>query len=240
MRAFSPASSTLADLRTAWAEPIMDRELHRGQTPLAAGVPAAQARAWCVFVHGRGQSPELMVGEVVSRLAAPHTHVLLPRAENNSWYGQPAIRPLKENEAELDMALDALERDLDALVASGAEPGRILLAGFSQGACLVSEFVLRRPRALGAVAILTGCRLGTAEDVRPVPRLAGLPVYLACGNRDGWIPIANFFETALAFAQAGAAVRADVFPDRAHSVSDAEIAGLSAMARTLEAGEVPA
>lgn len=214
----------------------MGLELHKGQTPLAAGVQVAEATAWCVFVHGRGQSPELMVGDVIARMTAPHTHVLLPRAEKNSWYSQPAIRPLAENEAELGMALDALDRDIDGLVAAGADPGRILLAGFSQGACLVSEFVLRRPRRLGAVAILTGCRLGTAGDLRPVRPLAGLPVYLACGDQDGWIPIGHFFETALAFAQAGASVRADVFPGREHAVSDAEVAVISAMARTLEAG----
>ncbi len=48
--------------------------------PMRLGPRAPAARAVCVLVHGRGQSPEEMQSHVLARLAAPAVAFMLPRA----------------------------------------------------------------------------------------------------------------------------------------------------------------
>ena len=88
-----------------------------------------QARAICVFVHGRGQSPEEMQSHVLTRLDAPDVAFVLPRAESGSWYDARAIDPLTAGtRTALQAALDQLAGDVaEARAAFGALP--LLLAG---------------------------------------------------------------------------------------------------------------
>ena len=101
-------------------------------------VDRLQVDAICVFVHGRGQSPEEMQSHVLARLDAPDVAFVLPRAESGSWYDARAIDPLTAGtRTALQAALDQLAGDVaEARAAFGELP--LLLAGFSQGACLAS------------------------------------------------------------------------------------------------------
>lgn len=193
------------------------------------GARGEGVKALCVFVHGRGQSPEEMEETVVSRLEAPDVAFLLPRAPRGAWYDARAVDPLT------DAARGQLDEAVSLLAAAIAElradyPGLpLLLGGFSQGACLSLEYCWRgidRPEALAA---LTGCRVGAASDVRPAALPSRLPVYLSGGDADPWIPVSAFAEAALGLGSAGAILRADVFPGRGHEVCMAEIAMLDGM-----------
>ena len=130
---------------------------------------------------------------------------------------------------------------LDALIAQirAARPDcPILLAGFSQGACLAVDYLLERGPVVTAAAILTGCRVGQATDRRPLERLDRLPVYATNGDIDPWIPVAAFHAMLAELTQAGARVRSDLFPGRPHAVAQTEIATLSAMLCDLAAGRM--
>jgi phospholipase/carboxylesterase len=76
-------------------------------------------------------------------------------------------------------------------------------------------------------------------DDRAAALPSGLPVYLSAGSADPWIPVAAFAEAAAALGQAEARLRCDVFPGRAHEVSDAEIAMLDSVLTDLAAGHAP-
>ncbi len=64
-------------------------------------------------------------------------------------------------------------------------------------------------------------------------------MYLSAGDADPWIPVTAFAETAADLAAQGVALRADVFPGRAHEVCPAERAMLSAILADLSQGQPP-
>jgi phospholipase/carboxylesterase len=210
--------------------------METGALHLGAG---QRARAVCVLVHGRGQSPEEMQSHILGRLAAPGVAFVLPRAPLGSWYGARAIDPLTaDTRSALAAALDHLGGDIAA--ARAAHPDLpLLLAGFSQGACLSMEYGFAGRTAPDALVALTGCRVGVPADDRPSALPALLPVYLTGSDADPWIPVTAFAEAALELGQARARLRADLFPDRGHEVSDSEIAMLAAILADLVSGNSP-
>ena len=203
---------------------------------LRIGPAADSAQAVCVFVHGRGQTPEMMQAHVLSRLSLPDVAFILPRAASGSWYQARAIDALSPATArELGASLEAI-RQIMEIVPQGKP---LMLAGFSQGACLVIEYSLKFGPKMNGLASLTGCRVGVATDARPLSDLAGLPVYLSGSDRDPWIPATAFGEAAADLATAKARLRSDVFPGRSHEVSNDEIAVLDNMIKALVKGVEP-
>lgn len=207
--------------------------------PLRLGPTGPAAKALCVFVHGRGQTPEDMEAHVVARLGVDDIAFVLPRAPKGAWYQARAVDPLTPvARAELATALDHLAAAVAA--ARAAYPGLpLLLAGFSQGACLAIEYVSAGLPAPDALAALTGCRVGVAADGRPEAAPRGLPVYLSGADADPWIPAAAAGDAIGSLGGQGTVVRADLFPGRPHEVSDAEIAMLRGMLGDLAAGRSP-
>lgn len=208
-----------------------------GTGPLRLGAKGAGAKAVCVFVHGRGQSPEEMQSHVLARLAVPHMAFVLPRAPSGAWYTAKAVDPLTtQTRAELCDALDIVG---SAMIGARAElPGRpLLLAGFSQGACLSLEYCFSGQPQPDALAAFTGCRVGDAADRRSSALQKGLPVYLSGSDADPWIPVTAFADAALALGQCGAALRTDLWPGRPHEVSDGEIAMMQSICDELTSGK---
>lgn len=201
---------------------------------LHTGARVDQARVTCVFLHGRGQSPEAMVDHVVRHLPLDGVAWLLPRAPGGSWYAARAVDPLTEaTRAELGAALDGVRDVIDQTRRQTARP--LVLAGFSQGACLALEHAFTGQSPADAVLAFTGCRVGAASDDRPRALPAGLPVYLSGGDADPWIPVPAFAEAAAALGTAGAALRADIFPGRPHEVAPAERGMLASVLAALAA-----
>jgi len=206
--------------------------------PLQHGVAPGKARVTCVFLHGRGQSPEEMVEHVIRHLPVEASFVL-PGAAGRSWYAARAIDPLTEvTRAELAAARAQVVGLLAEVRAASNVP--VVLAGFSQGACLSLEVACAGQGGAEAVVAFTGCRVGRPEDARPTALPRDLPVYLSGGDADPWIPVAAFAEAVADLGRQGAALRADLFPGRGHEVSAAERAMLTSVLSDLAAGRRPA
>ncbi len=190
--------------------------------------PRGPVRAVCLLVHGRGQMPADMVRMVVDHVRLDGVRWVLPVAEGKSWYKAKAVDPLSpETRASLAEGLAAF----DALVAAerAAHPGvPVVAAGFSQGACMVAEWVLRGA-AVDALGVFTGCRVGAFETGEPARGLGGLPVYASCGDADSWIPLEAFMGMCGVFGAAGGRIRADVLPGRPHDICPAEVAEFARM-----------
>ncbi len=203
----------------------MDDNPHLAAPAVRAGAPLDAAGAVVVLAHGRGHGAGEML-DLVRRLALEDVAYLIPLAAGRSWYPQRFIEPTAANEPWLGFALDAYEATVQGALAAGVAPERIVVAGFSQGACLTAEFVARRPRRLGGVALLTGGLIGTdAELTTPGPGLQGVPVFVATSRLDTWVPIARVEETVRAFAAAGAEVTVSVTDDPEHHVDDDAVEG---------------
>ena len=204
---------------------------------LHLGADLARAKAVCVFVHGRGQSPEEMADHVIRHLPQDMAYVL-PRAEGGAWYAARAVDPLTDDTAsELEASLAQLRSVITSARAASSAP--LVLAGFSQGACLSLELACSGLASPDTVVAFTGCRVGTPADNRPRALSRGLPVYLTGGDADPWIPVTAFAEAVADLGSQGAALRADLFPGRGHEVSAAERAMLAAILTDLASGHLP-
>lgn len=199
-------------------------------TPLLLGAAPEEALVHCVFIHGRTQSPEDMQEQVISRLATAGVAYVLPRAAGHSWYSARATDALTDaTRQQLAQSIDHIRDLVTGLSRGGVHPKPLVLGGFSQGACLAMEYAMRHGPWSGAMVNLTGCRVGTPRCAQPFADLDGLPVYLTGSDKDSWIPADAMANAAEALARARARLRCDVVPDRAHEVSDHEIAAFDAM-----------
>ena len=196
-----------------------------GGARMLTGAPVDQARVAAVLVHGRGQDERVML-DVIRRLALDDVAYALPTALGQTWYPNRYFEPLAAIEPHLSWSLDAIEAAIDALRNAGIQDQRIVLGGFSQGACLAAQLAATRPRRFAGVAVLTGSLLGPRSD-RPTPSgVEGLPFYISSSRHDTWVRLDDVEATAEAFAAAGANVTLEVLDDREHLVSDRAVAGL--------------
>lgn len=208
--------------------------------PVQFGARPGDAKVLCVFVHGRTQSPEDMIEQVVGRLSASDVAFALPRAEGNSWYAARATDPLTDmTRLQLDASLDYLNDVISDLRLAAGEGKPLLLGGFSQGACLSMEYAMKFGAWNGAMVNLTGCRVGRHSDQRPFSDLDNMPVYLTGSDDDPWIPVQAFAEASEAFGKARAKLRCELFPGRTHQASAMEVAALDAMLSDLARGDQP-
>src|SRR5690606_796333 len=134
---------------------------------LRRGASGSGAKALCVLVHGRGQSPEDMESHILARLRLEDVAIFLPRAPRGAWYDAKAIDPLTDSTRnQLGNALAQLGAEIAGLRREA--PGvPLLLAGFSQGACLSVEYACLGSNPPEALVALTGCRVGTEQCARP-------------------------------------------------------------------------
>ncbi|MDB5325445.1 MAG: hypothetical protein JWM57_1014, partial [Phycisphaerales bacterium] len=138
---------------------------HAGQRVLTAGPSPETAAATIVLIHGRGASADGMLS-IVDALGVPNVAAVAPQAAGGTWYPHSFLRPMELNQPYLDSALAKVESVVAYLIARGVASEKIALLGFSQGACLTSEFVARHPRRYGAVMVLTGGLIGPPETSR--------------------------------------------------------------------------
>jgi phospholipase/carboxylesterase len=181
----------------------------------------------CVLVHGRGQDAEAML-DVVERLNLGDVAYLLPVAAGRSWYPGRYFDPVRENEPHVSWAVEACEVALARARAGGVPEQRIVLGGFSQGACVVTELLARGTRRVAGAAILAGSLPGRPADRTPAP-LVGLQMFFALSRYDEWIELADARATAEAFERAGAVVTFETYDDRAHHINDRAVDGLRAL-----------
>lgn len=184
------------------------------------GPAPEEARAVCVLLHGRGRSPEDVLG-LAERMALEDVAWVAPAAADGSWWPGSFLAPFAENEPWLSSALGAV----DALVHTLGDLSRVVLGGFSQGACLAAEYALRHPAGYGGLLLYTGGFCGPQGTAAPqVDAFEATPVYLGTSDPDDWVPVWRVRETAAAFTALGASVTLDVFEGMDHLVNDAEIA----------------
>ena len=135
-----------------------------------------------VLLHGRGRTPEEMIG-LADRLSLDSCRWVVPAAATGSWYPHRFMEPLDLNEPSLSRAIDDCDRAVDDASEQGRIPSaRIVVIGFSQGACLAAEYALRHPGRCGALVMFTGGLIGP-QGVAACP--AGDNAWRTAGIVDG-------------------------------------------------------
>jgi predicted esterase len=101
---------------------------------------------------------------------------------------------------------------------------RVVLLGFSQGACLTLEFAARNARRYGGVIGLSGGLIGPDGTPGDYPGdFQRTPVFLGCSDVDPYIRKERVIETGQVFQRMGADVTVRLYPGMAHTVSPDEI-----------------
>jgi phospholipase/carboxylesterase len=134
-------------------------------------------------------------------------------------------RDVPEGLAESRAALLSL---LDALEAEGVPSSRVVLGGFSQGAMLATDVVLRSPRAFAGLVILSGTLLCEDEWLPLMAARKGLPVYMSHGEQDPLLPFSAAERLKDELVRAGAAVKFRAFRG-GHEIPSPVLSDVSSM-----------
>lgn len=195
---------------------------HGGQPVMRAGAPLERARAVAIMVHGRGAGPANIL-DLIPAIGHPDVAYLAPAASAGTWYPKSFMAPTADNEPGISSGISVVHALIDEVMAAGISPERIMLLGFSQGACLTSTAAHRRPDRYGGVVLFSGGLIGppgTKWDIGGSFR--STPVFFGCSDIDAHVPESRVRESAAVFERMGADVTTRIYPGMGHLVNDDE------------------
>jgi predicted esterase len=197
---------------------------HADQPILAAGAPLGTAPVVAILIHGRGAGPENIL-DLVPALARPDVTYLAPAAANRTWYPYSFMSEVEKNEPYLSSALSVLAALVTQVEDAGIARNRIVIGGFSQGACLTTEFAIRHASRFGGILAFSGGAIGPPGVTwNESGRFDGTPIFFGCSDVDAHIPEARVRESADVCARMAAKVTTRIYPGMGHLVNDDEIA----------------
>jgi phospholipase/carboxylesterase len=201
----------------------MSNDPHGDGPVRRTGKPLEAASGAVILLHGRGGSADDILS-LANELYLPDLAYLAPQAAANTWYPNSFLAPVAQNEPWRTSALRKIETTLRMVNDAGIPSERIVIGGFSQGACLATEFVATHPRRFAGLIVFTGGLLGPAgADLTHEGDLYGTPAFFGSGDPDPHVPWQRVQQSAEILAGMGAVVTARRYPNRAHAVSMEEI-----------------
>ncbi len=186
-----------------------------------------------VMLHGRGATAEDILS-LAGEIDPGGFAYLAPQAEGNQWYPNRFMEPIESNEPWLSRSLGVIEEVLEMTGRHAIPLEKVILLGFSQGACLALEYAARHARRYGGLAGLSGGLIGPDSTPRDYPgSFYGAPAFLGCSDVDPHIPVARVRLTAEVLERMGAAVEVSIYPGMGHLVNADELQHVRAMAEAL-------
>jgi phospholipase/carboxylesterase len=213
-------------------------QLHQGQPIFTAGAPLHQARAAMIMIHGRGATAEDILS-LAHEFDAEGFAYLAPQAANNTWYPYRFLEPVERNEPWLSSALQVIDELIAYVMASGIPTERIVLLGFSQGACLTLEYAARHAQRYGGIVGLSGGLIGPEIiPQRYAGSFAGTPIFLGCSDIDPHIPLDRVQHSTQVVRQLGGAVTERIYPNMDHTINQDEIDFITHLVQHVAPGAV--
>ncbi|MEQ9091751.1 MAG: dienelactone hydrolase family protein [Balneola sp.] len=197
---------------------------HQNQKTVFWGVEPDDAKFAMIMIHGRGASAESIIGLSNEFETKGKVAFLAPQASGFTWYPYSFLAPTEKNQPGLNSGLQAISDLVDQIEKKGIPKENIFLLGFSQGACLATEFVARHPGKYAGVIGLSGGLIG--DKIVPSVYsgdLEGTPVFLGCSDIDPHIPKERVDETEAVFEKMGGNVAKKIYPRMGHLVNEDEI-----------------
>jgi phospholipase/carboxylesterase len=203
---------------------------------IETGVHAPDAAV--IWLHGLGADghdfepiiPELRLDPGFNiRFVFPHAP-MMPVTINQgfvmrAWYDiRSADIGAEPDEKGIRASGKLLGEMIDAQIAAGMVPGRIVLAGFSQGGAIVLHAGLRYQKQLaGIIAMSTYLPLAESLESEKSAANAAVPIFLAHGSVDPVIPVDMAYRSQKQLEREGYSVEWHEYKGMAHSVSEQEI-----------------
>jgi predicted esterase len=190
-----------------------------------------------ILLHGRGSTPEHITNILSGDTLSPHSLVVAPEAKDLVWFPGRFFDPLNQNELHIRSSLELVNQLVRRLEQRfSIHKSQIILAGFSQGASLVSEYLTRHPAQFKGVCIFSGALFGTDEEVatnQGSGLLLQTPVYMGCDVNDPHVPISRFQKTRDVITSLGATVTYKEYVDLRHAIHPEGIAYLHQLLRVV-------
>ena len=197
---------------------------HQSMTRVETGAPIEKAKAAMIMIHGRGASAESIIGLANEIEQRNDITFLAPKAQSNTWYPYSFLAPTVQNQPHLNSGLQAVFDAMNYALGNGIPKDKIFFLGFSQGACLASEFVARHPARYAGVFALSGGVIG--DEVKPelyTGDLKQTPYFIGCSDVDSHIPLERVNESAELYKKLNADVTKVIYPDMAHTINADEM-----------------
>ena len=188
-----------------------------------AGTPLENAKKALIMLHGRGATADsiLTLGD---HLNVAEYALLAPQATNNTWYPHSFMAPIEENEPWLSSAIDIVRETVNKVLQSGIKSENIYFLGFSQGACLATEYATRNAQRYGGVVAFTGGLIGKEINRNNYSGdFEQTPVFFGTSNPDFHVPVERVYASANIAREMNASVTEKVYENRGHTISEDEI-----------------
>ncbi|MBL8099568.1 MAG: dienelactone hydrolase family protein [Anaerolineales bacterium] len=196
---------------------------HENQPMYSAGKKLDEATAAMILIHGRGANAEDILS-LSTHLTHPSLAYLAPQAEDYTWYPNRFIFPAEKNEPHLSSALGVIDKLVKLIEEKNISSEKIFIGGFSQGACLASEYVIRNPKKYGGLFVFSGGYIGAMNQERePNGDLQNTPIFIGCSDIDPHIPLQRVQETTKLLQAMNAQVTERIYPNMGHTINDEEI-----------------
>ena len=198
----------------------MSTEIHEDQEILTAGSNLEDAEKAVILLHGRGATAQGIL-QLENQLKVNNTSFFAPQAAQRTWYPNSFLQPRENNQPHLKSALKTVNRLVER-ISKELSREKIVIAGFSQGACLATEYAASEPEKFGGVIGFSGGLIG-----KELPNYTGdledTPVFLGCAENDPHIPLERVEETEKVFRELNANVEKHIFEGSYHGIVSTEI-----------------
>ncbi len=202
---------------------------HHSSKILVEGTKLDKAKAVMIMIHGRGATAESIL-DISQYFIVDDVSYIAPQANEGVWYPFSFLMPTEQNEPGITSGLQKISEIVDHVVASGISEQKIMLLGFSQGACLSLEWTARSSKNIGAVFGLSGGLIGPNGTKRNYSgTLENTSVFLGCSDVDFHIPKERVIESAEVFKRLNATVTLNLYPNMGHTVNDDEIDNINSI-----------
>lgn len=196
---------------------------HQGQTVVRAGTAVEEAEAAVIAVHGRGATAPSIL-QLAEEIGQANMAYVAPQAAGNTWYSYSFLEQMERNEPGLSSGLQAIDDVVSELERGGIPAEKIVLMGFSQGACLASEYVARHAQRYGGLVVFSGGVIGPEGTPRDYEgSLDGTPIFIGCSDVDAHIPLQRVHETAAVMEALGGDVDKRIYAGMGHNINQDEL-----------------
>lgn len=201
----------------------MNYNPHLDQPVAHDGALLEEAGGAVIALHGRGGDPESILA-VGRQIGIGELAWLAPAAQENSWYPREFLAPLEDNEPALSWTLERIATLLREMAGHGLGPERIVLLGFSQGACAAAEYAVRNPHRYGGLVLFSGGLMGPPGTRWDYSNgFDGMPAVVGGAREDPHVDAQRLLETRDVLRAMDAAVTEHFRDGAEHLVSEGEI-----------------
>lgn len=223
-------------LKNIWWHWINLKTTKMNNNIITAGMPLANATKALIMLHGRGANAQDILG-LAEHLNIKDFALLAPQAPGNTWYPHSFLAPVENNEPYLSHSLKTVADTVNYAMKNGIAKENIYLLGFSQGACLISEYMARNADRYGGLVVFTGGLIGEQINRNNYKgNFSGTPVFIGTSDPDFHVPVERVYATTNILKQMGAVVTEKVYANMGHTINQDELAHANSLVLATTAG----